>query len=152
MAQENTTGQNLATSGTGTAVTSGSNIQLGTIAAIDTTGLTDQQIQMLKVKQAEGMIDLQRRGLGVQTDVAALEAGLGVLAANTKAVADAGNSVTITNTQTNEFGRTEIIMGNTATAGKGKLSKSQTGQRDFTLLYVGIGAIVLVVLALIFAR
>jgi hypothetical protein len=77
---------------------------------------------------------------------------LGALAETTRQVSQDGNSVTVTHTQTTAVGRTEIIMGNTETAGQGKLSPTQTGREtNWTPYYIfaAIAAVVLIVIVIV---
>lgn len=126
-------------------------IQLVGGAELKIDGLSKEQVQQLMMKYNEGLLDLNKKAQELQIDVGALDVALTTFANNTQRVSEAGDSVTITHSQTSTLGRTEIMMGNTAKAAKGKLSRSQTGEEDRTLLYVGIGAIVLIILALILA-
>lgn len=127
-------------------------IRLGHISEIDVSGLSPEDIAALKRKQAENMLEVQKKGMEVAVDVNALSNGINVLSEQTDKVAKSGNHITVAHSQTSSFGRTEIKMGNTQDAQSGKLSRSQTGERDMTLVYVGIGAVVLILLAFIFAR
>ena len=72
---------------------------------------------------------------------------LHTLSSTAKEVVEAGNSATISHTQTTSIGRTEVIMGNTDHAKSGKLTKSQTGERDWTPLYIIAGLITVVLIA-----
>jgi hypothetical protein len=63
-----------------------------------------------------------------------------------------GNAVTVTHTQTTAVGRTEIIMGNTDTANKAKLTRIQTGtETNWTPYHVfaAIAAVVLIVIVIV---
>lgn len=99
-------------------------IQLGAPNQIDTTGLTEQQVQQLLLKNAEGMIALNQKAQELQIDVAAMNAGLNTMASTVEKLSEAGDSVTITNVQKNALGQTEVIMGNTETAMKGRISRA----------------------------
>ena len=57
--------------------------------------------------------------LGIEVNV--LRGALDTLARATQDVSKNGDSVTITHVQNFKFGRTEVIMGNTEAANKGKL-------------------------------
>ena len=60
--------------------------------------------------------------------------------------------MTVTHTQTTAVGRTEVIMGNTETAGKGKLTRTQTGnETNWTPYYIfaAIAAVVLIVITVV---
>jgi hypothetical protein len=116
------------------------------------TGLTEEQSQALQMKYAEGILDINKKAHEMKVDVAALEHALGTMSEQTKKVSEAGDSVTITHSQSNPLGRTEVIMGNTDNAARGRLSRSQVGDKDNTLMYVIIGAVVIIIVALILAR
>ena len=92
-----------------------------------------------------GVLDVSKKAQDLHVDVGVLKSTLQTLAETTRTVADDGNSVTISHTQTSSVGRTEIIMGNTDRAQSGKLSRSQTGASEWTPYYI-IGAIIALVI------
>ncbi|MBL8823085.1 MAG: hypothetical protein JNJ77_10895 [Planctomycetia bacterium] len=108
---------------------SGAVIQLGANLQLDLTGLTVEQQQQLKIKHAEAMIGVNKKAQELVTDAGALNHALGTMAHHTGEVASSGQDVTITHTQDSSLGRTEIIMGTSDAAKKGKLTLSQTKQR-----------------------
>jgi|TARA_B100001964_G_C14218316_1_gene593966 hypothetical protein len=116
---------------------------------LEMAGLNEQQISELKVKYAEGKIDLAHKAQELGLDVQALDKTLSTLASQTASVSAAGDAVTMTHSHTNTLGRTEVIMGNTEKARSGKLTKSQSGEDDNTLKYTIIIAVVAIVVALI---
>lgn len=117
---------------------------------LDLRGLTEEQKQAIKQKYAEAMIEVAHKAAEVGVDTRALHTKLSTMAEHTKAVgAQPDASVTITATQDDSIGRTEIIMGTSDEAKKGKLTRSQTGQRDLTLVWIGLGAFVIIVIAII---
>jgi len=126
-------------------------IQLGkTGEVLDLRGLTEGQKQEIKKKYAEAMIEVAHKAAEVGVDTRALDAKLGTMAEHTKEVAAQPDaSVTITATQDDSIGRTEVIMGTSDEAKKGKLTRSQTGQRDLTLVWIGLAAFVIIVIAII---
>lgn len=101
---------------------------------------------------AQGTIDVAKKAQELKVDVAALKATLQTLADTTREVSEAGNSINITNIQDNTSGRTETIMGNTDTARKGRLTRSQTGEADRTLWYVGLGALAIIAVAIVLSQ
>lgn len=124
-------------------------IVLSDTNSLSTVGLTEDQVQQLRIKYAEGMLDIHKKAQELNVDVQALDKTLGTMASQTEQVSKAGDSVTMTHSHTSSLGRTEVIMGNTEKAASGKLSKSQTGEDDNTLKYVLIAAAVIIVVALI---
>jgi hypothetical protein len=98
-----------------------------------------------------GTIDIARKANELHVDVVTLRNTLGALAETTRQVSQDGNAVTVTHTQTTAVGRTEIIMGNTDTANKAKLTRTQTGaETNWTPYYVFgvIAAVVLIVIVI----
>ena len=128
----------------------GSVIQLGPNTHIDLSGLTTEQQQQLKMKHAEAMIGVNRKAQELVADAGALNHSLGTMAHHTGEVAAAGHDVTITHTQDSSLGRTEIIMGTSEAAKKGKLTRSQTGQPDNTILFVGLAFGVVIIIIIVF--
>ena len=114
---------------------------------LQTAGLTEEQIQELTVKYNQGMIDVAKKALELRLDVQVLDATLSTMADQTSSVTQAGDSVTMTHSHTSSLGRTEVIMGNTERAAKGRLTKSQSGEEDPTLKYLIIGAVVAIIIA-----
>ncbi len=129
--------------------TNGESIVLIDNKEIDLTGLTEEQIQELKMKNANDIIKLQTKSIEVGIDTQGLDKKLVTMGKNTAEVSQSGSSVTITNVSEDSLGRTEIIMGDSDAAKKGKLSRSQTGAKDNTLYWIGLGAFVLIIIAII---
>ena len=124
-------------------------LQLGSNTQIDLSGLTLEQQQQLKIKHAEASIAINRKKQEIIADVGALNHSLEVMAHNTSEVAAAGADVTITHTQDNSLGRTEVMMGTSDAAKRGKLTRSQTGQPDHTNLFAAVGVFVVIIIALV---
>lgn len=127
-------------------------LQLGNSQQIDMSSLTEQQQSELRMRHATAMLELSRRAHELQIDVGATSAHLATMTKGVEDVSASGNAVTMTHVQKTTLGNTEIMMGNTETAQKGKLSRAQRGESDRTLWYIMIGAAVLIVIALAFAR
>lgn len=109
--------------------------------------LPEAQRNALIEEHTRGMLDINRKATEMHVDVAALSAALGTVSDTTLQAAKDGNSVTASHTQTTSIGRTEVIMGNTDAARVGKLTKSQTGEFNWTPIYIIIGIIALVMIA-----
>jgi hypothetical protein len=127
----------------------GSTILLGGAKQLDLRGLTEQQKQSLIILNAEAMVAVNRKAQELVADAGALNHSLGTMAHHTNEVAANGHSVTITHTQDTSLGRTEIIMGTSEAAKKGKLTRTQSGATDHTLLLGGIAVAAIVVFALV---
>ncbi len=123
-----------------------SSVPLGPSASLDLSWLPEDKRAELLREYSRGVLDISRRAQELHVDVGALKATLNTMTETTRAVSDDGNAVTISHTQTTAVGRTEIMMGNTDKARTGKLSRSQTGERDWTPVYVIIGIIALVLI------
>ncbi len=124
-------------------------IKLGKSGELDLTGLTEEQIKELKQKHAEGMIDVGRMAAELGVATRALDEKLGTMAGHTIDIAKEGSDVTITSTSTDSIGRTEIIMGTSDAAKKGKLTLSQTGQGGIPIAWIAIGIFVIVIVAIV---
>ncbi|MBC8147747.1 MAG: hypothetical protein H8E98_07150 [Bacteroidetes bacterium] len=124
-----------------------SKINLGPSSSIDLSFLPENERKTLLVEYSKGILDINKKAQELYVDAVALEKVLGDLSETTKEVSESGNAVTITHSQNTKLGRTEIMMGNTEQAQVGKLSKSQTGEKDWIPFYIlgGIIAIIVIV-------
>lgn len=126
-------------------------INLGPSASIDLSWLPEHERKALLVEYTKGILDIGKRAQELHVDAAVLKKTLDDLSDTTREVAGSGNAITITHSQTTKVGRTEVIMGNTEQAQSGKLSKSQTGEKDWTPYYI-FAVIIAVVLIFAFMR
>ena len=120
-------------------------ITLTPSTSLDLSPFSAEERNALLTDYTRGVRDVSRKAHELQVDAATLGQTLQSLAGTTREVTEMGNSVTVTHTQVNSVGRTEILMGNTPQARKGRLSRSQKGERDLTPFYV-LGALVALVL------
>jgi hypothetical protein len=122
-------------------------VTLGALPTIDLSFLPEAQRDALMVDYAKGVLDVAKRAHELHVDVGVLKSTLDNLANTTREVSESGNAVTVSHVQTTKIGRTEIKMGNTDEAKSGKLTRSQTGERDWIPFYIfgGIIAVVLIV-------
>lgn len=121
------------------------NIDLGSGGSIDLSHLPEKERNALMVDHAKNMIDVQKRALDMNVDAGALKKTLDDMTGAAKSAHDNETSATISHTQSSEVGRTEVMIGNTEKAGKGRLSNSQTGEKDLTPFYI-FGALLVVVI------
>ena len=121
-------------------------VSLSPTVALDLSWLPEDKRVALLEEHARGMLDISRKAQEMHVDVAALTAALGAVSNTTLQAAKDGNSVTASHTQTTSVSRTEVIMGNTDAARVGKLTKSQTGETNWTPIYIIIGIIALVII------
>ena len=122
-------------------------IPLGPKTTMDLSWLPEDERKALLTEYTGGMLDISRKAQELHVEVAVLDATLQSLAGTTKQVSEQGDSITLTHTQTSSVGRTEVMMGNTDRAQSGKLTKSQTGEKDWTPYYVIGGLIAAVFIA-----
>lgn len=108
--------------------------------------LPEAERKALLVDYASGVLDISKKAQELHVDSAALKKTLNDLSDTTRDVAESGNAVTVSHTQTTSVGRTEVIMGNTEQAQRGKLSKSQTGEKDFSPYYIFGGILALIII------
>jgi len=96
---------------------------------------------------SKGMLDIGRKAQELGIEVGALSSTLGVMAGTVEKATMNGSAATATYTNTSSLGRVEVIVGNTESAKTGKLSRSQSGDRDWTPYYVFGGLLALVLVA-----
>lgn len=125
-------------------------VTLGPIPTIDLSFLPEAQRDQLMTEYAKGVLDVARKAHELHVDVGVLKNTLDSLSQTTKEVSESGNAVTISHTQSTKIGRTEIKMGNTDEAKSGKMSRSQTGERDWTPYYIFAGIAALILIAMVF--
>jgi len=125
-------------------------ITLNPSTSLDLSSFSEEQRAALLTDYTRGVLDVSRRAHELQVDVATLDKTLQSLAGTTREISEMGSAVTVTHTQETSVGRTEVLIGNTSQAKKGRLSKSQTGERDLTPFYVLGALIAVVVVALTF--
>lgn len=120
---------------------------------IDLGSLSQQQQDQLVMEYMRGTLDINKKAAAMHVDVTAFKNMLDVMAHKTKELAEQeGTSVTIQHTQESSVGRTEVIMGNTEQAAKGRLTRTMAGERNLTLVYVIVGIITVLILVSIFVR
>lgn len=124
---------------------------LGNRTEIDLSMLSESDRKALKMACLQGQIELQQKLGELSIENHALAERLASMAETVTKAETLGASVTVTGAYNDQMGRTEIIMGNTDTAARGKLDRSQKGEQDFTIVYVVIGAIFILILAGILA-
>lgn len=127
-------------------------INLGPSTSIDLSWLPENERKPLLLDYAKGMIDISKKAQELHIDAAVLKKTLNDLADVTIEMSESGNAVTITHTQSTKVGRTEVMMGNTEQAQSGKLSKSQTGVKDWTPYYIFAGILALIIIVVMMSR
>ena len=123
------------------------NINLDPTTSMDLSWLPEAERKALLTNYAKGMLDISVKAQELHVDAGALKKTLDDLSNTTREIAEAGNSVTISHSQTTKVGRTEVIMGNTDQAQSGKLSKTQSGEKDWTPFYIFGGIVAVVIIA-----
>ncbi len=120
---------------------------------LDLGSLTQEQQNILLMEYTRGTLDVSKQAAQMHIDVTAFKNMLDVMANKTREIASQeGTSVQMQHTQESSVGKTEIIMGNTAQAASGRLTRTMAGDRNMTLVYVIVGIVTLLVLVSIFVR
>jgi len=122
-------------------------INLGPSTSMDLSWLPENERKALLIDYTKGIMDISKKAQELHVDAVVLKRTLDDFSDTTREVSDSGNAVTITHSQTTKVGRTEVIMGNTEEAQSGKLSKSQTGEKDWTPYYIFGGILALIIIA-----
>lgn len=146
MSNEN--GRHMQVSGQGVELPTDKSLKLTQSDVLDLSGLSDSQISELRLQHAKGLLSLQQKAQEMKIDVAALDASLNSFNDQTSKATQAGTSATIQHSQTTSIGRTEVIVGNTDRAAAGKMSRSAVGEKDRTLIIIGIIAVAVVLVAM----
>lgn len=115
--------------------------------SMDISFLPEDERKELLTDYAKGILDISRKAQELHVDSRALKKTLDDLSVTTKEVSESGSAVTISHTQTTSVGRTEVMMGNTEQAQRGKLSKSQTGEKDWMPYYIFGGILAVIIIA-----
>ena len=123
-------------------------INFGPAPTIDLSGISEKERAQMLTEYNSKVLDVSAKAQEMKVDVDALRATLNSFSITANEASQDGNSATITHTQTTSIGRTEIIMGNTDQAKTGKLSRSQTGERDWTPFYIGGGLLAFVLIGI----
>lgn len=111
-------------------------------------GLTDEQKQVLMMKYAGSMLDLQKKAAENSIDAQGIRTQIDSHIDQSNKARQDGNSATISYTHDSSLGRTEALIGNTERAATGKLSKSATGEKDNTIMIITIIAVAAVLIAI----
>ena len=120
---------------------------------IDLGSLSQEQQNQLVMEYMRGTLDINQKAAQMHVDVAAFKNMLDVMATKTRDLAaQEGTSVTMQHTQESSVGRTEVIMGNTEQAAKGRLTRTMAGDRNWTWLYVALGVVAVLILVSMFLR
>jgi hypothetical protein len=127
-------------------------ISISPTAMLDLSHLSEPERKALLLDYTKGMLNVSKKATELNVDVATLSNTLATLSDTTRRANEDGTSVTITHTQTTAIGRTEISMGNTDAAKSGKLSRSQSGEKDWMPIYIITGIVAVVIIALAFAK
>lgn len=124
-----------------------SELNLGSSTKIDLSWLPEDERKELLKDYAKGVIEINHKAHQLGVDEESLRSTLENLNNTTRDATDLGAHVTMSHTQSSSIGRTEVIMGNTKQAERGKLSKSQTGETNWTPFYIiaTIAAVVIII-------
>ncbi len=122
-------------------------IRLSNTDLLDLSGMSEEETRQLKKDFASGIIDVHKKAAELKVDVGALDSALRSFTEQTSQATKSGTHTTITHTQDSSLGRTEVVIGNTEKAAQGKISRSAAGEKDRTLIILGIIAVVVVILA-----
>tara|TARA_B100000780_G_C20977143_1_gene390322 strand:- start:251 stop:733 length:483 start_codon:yes stop_codon:yes gene_type:complete len=124
-------------------------IDLSNNDMLDLSDLSEENQQAIALKAQEAKLELKKKAGEALLDIQGTKANLDTFNQTVRDGTDAGTHVTLTHTQTTSTGRTEVVMGNTDKAASGKVSRSGAGLKDNQMTMVIIGAVVLVIIAIV---
>ena len=116
---------------------------------ISLEGLNPETRHALRQRVQEEALKLNVRESNAHIDAKAIKDRMDDAGDVVKKATRDETHATITASFDDDLGRTEVIMGNTDTAQKGKLTRSQRGEKDNTLIYVSIAVGAIILLAMI---
>jgi hypothetical protein len=114
---------------------------------IDLGWMPEDQRRALLTEYTRNTLNLSAKAVELGIEVNDLRAKLDSLANATQALSDKGNAVTATLVHNSTAGRIEVNMGNTLTAWKGRMSRSQTGEFNWIPVYI-IGGVIAVIIVI----
>lgn len=126
------------------------NIQPG--ITIDISWMPEDERMALLKEYVENTLDINKKAQALKLDADMLKRTLDDLVNTTNQLSQSGNAVTITHVTKTENSRTELITGNTEQAMSGKLTKSQTGEKDWTPYYIFAGILALIIIAALVSK
>ena len=106
---------------------------------LNTDGLSEEEVNELTKERAQKMIKLEEKANNLIIENKVIDQNLQSMVNQAAKASEDGTSVTITRKLKDEMGETEVIMGNTEAARKGKFS------RDYKLTYYIVGVVVLLI-------
>ena len=116
--------------------------------SVDLSHLDEESKKEIHQLIAKQKVELAKKGMEQSIDVDSLRARLNTFGNQVYDVIEKGGSITITNAKDDSIGRTEVIMGNTDEAAKGKLSRSAKGLPDNSKWLI-IGGVVVAIIAIL---
>lgn len=116
--------------------------------SVDLSHLDEESKKEIRQLIAKQKVELAKKGMEQSIDVDSLRARLNTFGNQVYDVIEKGGSITITNAKDDSIGRTEVIMGNTDEAAKGKLSRSAKGLPDNSKWLI-IGGVVVAIIAIL---
>lgn len=127
-------------------------LRLGATEEIDLTPLSPASAEEIRKLHASKAVERDHNRETLRQDLSATDKKLEIFTKNVSDTVSDNAAVTITNVHEDSLGRTEIMIGNTDAARRGKLTRSQSGFGDnatFWFIIVGIlGAVIVLVAAL----
>ena len=116
--------------------------------SVDLSHLDEESKKEIHQLIAKQKVELAKKGMEQSIDVDSLRARLNTFGNQVYDVIEKGGSITITNAKDDSIGRTEVIMGNTDEAARGKLSRSAKGLPDNSKWLI-IGGVVVAIIAIL---
>jgi hypothetical protein len=121
----------------------------GNTEKLDLSLLSPEAQEEVRKAQALGMVEMQLKAQKMGLETLELDQNLKNIEATVADASRNGAHAQVTKTQNNSLGRTEVIIGNTDNAAKGKFTKTQSGEKDNTMVYILVGFAALVVIILL---
>ena len=109
---------------------------------LDIEGLGEEEVRSLKKERAQEMIRLEAKANDLVMENKAMDGTLSSMVDHAAKASADGTAVTLTRKIKDTLGETEVIMGNTQTARRGKFS------RDYNFAYFLVAGVVVTIIIL----
>ncbi|SEH31704.1 hypothetical protein [Magnetospirillum fulvum] len=120
--------------------------------SLDLSGLSDEQVSLIKRQHADGMVSIQVKAAEMKLDVSALDAALTSFTDQTAKASQAGAHATIQHSQTSAIGKTEVVIGNTERAAAGRFAGFSEAVQKYILWIVGAVAVLVILGSTVMGR
>ena len=128
-------------------------LNLSSGETLDLSELSSAAKEEIRAKHANAVLDLKVKAQEAQLDLQSTTMQLDGYTEQVRKASEDGAASTISFSTSNSVGRTEVIMGNTDAAAKGKLSRTAKGESDITMkIVIAVGVFAVIIAAILSSK